>query len=77
MMVTNTNVKIFGLTRLRVEPTIYRTPGEHVNRYATDAVPDFIDVLYPLRRKSKDWLAQNKKNVSEWSDMSTSELLLQ
>ena len=23
-----------------------------------------------LRRKSKDWLARNQKNVSEWSDMS-------
>jgi len=23
-----------------------------------------------LRRKSKDWLAQNQDNVSEWSDMS-------
>jgi hypothetical protein len=24
-----------------------------------------------LRSKSKDWLAQNQGNVSEWSDMST------
>ena len=24
-----------------------------------------------LRRKSKDWLARNQNNVSEWSDMST------
>jgi hypothetical protein len=23
-----------------------------------------------LRRKSKDWLAQNQNNVSEWDDMS-------
>ena len=23
-----------------------------------------------LRRKSKDWLAQNQDNVSEWGDMS-------
>ena len=23
------------------------------------------------RRKSKDWLARNQNNVSEWSDMST------
>ena len=30
-----------------------------------------------LRRKSKDWLAQNQDNVSEWSDMSTRELLFQ
>jgi hypothetical protein len=28
-----------------------------------------------LRRKSKDWLAQNQNNVSEWSDMSIRELL--
>jgi len=25
----------------------------------------------PLRRKSKDWLARNQNNVSEWGDMST------
>ena len=24
-----------------------------------------------LKRKSKDWLARNQNNVSEWSDMST------
>jgi len=24
-----------------------------------------------LRSKSKDWLARNQDNVSEWSDMST------
>ena len=30
-----------------------------------------------LRRKSKDWLAQNQNNVSEWSDMSIPELLFQ
>ena len=28
-----------------------------------------------LRRKSKDWLAGNQNNVSEWSDMSTRGLL--
>ena len=28
-----------------------------------------------LRRKSKDWLAQNQNNVSEWSDMSCVELV--
>ena len=28
-----------------------------------------------LRRKSKDWLAQNQNNVSEWSDISTRRLL--
>jgi hypothetical protein len=30
-----------------------------------------------LRRESKDWLAQNQNNVSEWSDMSTRRLLFQ
>ena len=29
-----------------------------------------------LRRKSKDWLARNRNNVSEWSDISTQWLLL-
>ena len=30
-----------------------------------------------LRRKKKDWLAWIQNNVSEWSDMSTRELLFQ
>ena len=30
-----------------------------------------------LRRKSKDWLARNHNNVSEWNDMSTHGLLFQ
>jgi hypothetical protein len=30
-----------------------------------------------LRRKSKDWLARNWNNVSEWSDIFTRELLFQ
>jgi hypothetical protein len=30
-----------------------------------------------LRRKTKDWLAQNKTNVLEWRDMPTSGLLFQ
>jgi hypothetical protein len=30
-----------------------------------------------LRRKSKDWLARNQNNVSEWSDMSTRGLMFQ
>ena len=31
----------------------------------------FSAMLAALRRKSKDWLARNQANVSEWSDMST------
>jgi hypothetical protein len=30
-----------------------------------------------LRSKSKDWLARNQYNVSEWNDMSTRRLLFQ
>jgi hypothetical protein len=30
-----------------------------------------------LWKKSKDWLAQNQNNVSEWSDLSTHGLLFQ
>jgi hypothetical protein len=30
-----------------------------------------------LMWKSKDWLARNQNNVSEWSDMSTRRLLFQ
>ena len=30
-----------------------------------------------LRRKCKDWLAQNQNDVLEWSDMSTRGLLFQ
>ena len=30
-----------------------------------------------LRRKSKDWLARNQNNMSEWSDFSTRGLLFQ
>ena len=30
-----------------------------------------------LRKKSKDWLARNQDNVSEWSDMSIRGLLFQ
>ena len=30
-----------------------------------------------LRRKSKDWLARNQDNVSEWGDMSICQLLFQ
>jgi hypothetical protein len=30
-----------------------------------------------LSRKSKDWLARNQNNVSEWSNLSTSGLFFQ
>ena len=35
---TNTNFIVYGLIRPGLEPTIYRTRGEHANHYATDVV---------------------------------------
>jgi membrane associated rhomboid family serine protease len=36
-----------------------------------------VSVLAALRSKSKDWLARNQNNVSEWSVMSIHGLLFQ
>jgi hypothetical protein len=44
---TNTNFKVFGLTQLGLEPTIYRTQGEHTNHYATDVVRVGLDQSGP------------------------------
>jgi hypothetical protein len=33
---TDTNFTVLGLTRSGLEPTIYRTQGEHANHYTTD-----------------------------------------
>jgi hypothetical protein len=49
---TNTNFKVFGLTRPGLEPTIYRTRGKHGNHYATDAI-DTIDALIYLIKGKK------------------------
>ena len=38
---THTIFIVFGLTRLGIEPTIYRTRSEHANHYTTDAVEKF------------------------------------
>ena len=37
----------------------------------------FSAKLAALRRKSKDWLARNQDNVSEWGDMSIRGVLFQ
>ena len=37
---TNTNIIGFGLTRSGLEPTIYRTRGEHDSHYTTVATCD-------------------------------------
>ena len=35
---TNINLIVSGLTRSGLEPTIYRTQGEHANHHTTDAL---------------------------------------
>ena len=39
------------------------------------SICDFSAKYAALRRKSKDWLVRNQNNMSQWSDMSTRELL--
>ena len=45
---TNTKFTVFGLTRPGLEPTIYRTWGEHVNHYTTDAIfaPNTLNFIF-------------------------------
>jgi hypothetical protein len=53
---------------------------EHQSRQAKDykiGICCFSAKHAALRRKSKDWLAWNQNNVSEWSDTSTCGLLFQ
>ena len=50
---TKTNFIVFGLTRPALEPTIYRTRGEHTNHYATDEVGQRIKDKKTLLRKLK------------------------
>ena len=53
---TNTNFIVFGLTWRDLEPTIYRTRGEHANHYATIMVPGKIqDLLLLLYITNKIW----------------------
>ena len=35
---TNTSITVFELTLPMLEPTIYHTPGEHPNHYASNVV---------------------------------------
>ena len=38
-------ILVFGLTRPGLEPTFYRSRGEHANHYATDAVDNVEDMI--------------------------------
>ena len=52
-------------------------PRSGQNKNCEIAICCFSAKQAALRRKSKDWLAWNQYNVSEWSDMSTRGLLFQ
>ena len=45
---TNTNFIVFGLTRPELEPTIYRTRGQHANHYT---LMQTIFIAFCLYRK--------------------------
>ena len=53
---TNTNFIVFGLTRSGLEPTIYRTRGEHANHDATGAV----NYAWKLHTVKHTYIIQNK-----------------
>jgi hypothetical protein len=43
----NTSFIVFGLTRSRLEPTMYRTRGDHAKHYTTETV-EVKNVLSPI-----------------------------
>ena len=42
---THINYIVFGLTRLGLEPTIYRIRGEYTNHYTIDAVIQSLEEI--------------------------------
>ena len=49
---THDNFIVFGLTQSGIEPTIYRTRGEHASHYTTDAL--FIYIYGEGKQKTTD-----------------------
>ena len=45
LFLLNTNLLVFGLTQPELDPTIYRTRGEHANHNATDVVSKLIKTV--------------------------------
>jgi hypothetical protein len=66
----NINFIVFGLTWSGLEHTIYDTPDD--KHYTTNEVN-----FTAFRGKSKDLLARNQDNVSEWGNMSIRGMLFQ
>jgi hypothetical protein len=56
----NTNFIIFRLTRLVLEPTIYRTQGEQANYYTTDAVNNWLETFEMKEDKDISFFTQDK-----------------
>jgi hypothetical protein len=54
-----------------VEPQLGQTKDYEIGIYC------FSAKHAALRSRSKNWLARNQNNVSEWNDMSTRRLLFQ
>ena len=50
-------------------------PQSYQNKDFKIGICFFSDKHAPLTKKSKDWLARNQNNVSEWSHMSIRGLL--
>jgi hypothetical protein len=49
---TNTYFIVFDLTKSGVEPTIYRTQGDHPNHYKIDAVYQILNKTDTLEYKN-------------------------
>ena len=60
IVIYNSNFIIFGLTRLVLKPTIYRTQGEHANYYTTDAVNNWLETFEMKEDKDISFFTQDK-----------------
>jgi hypothetical protein len=57
-----------------LDPIVFEPRSGQTKDY-TISICCFSTKHATLRRKSKDWLARNQNNVSEWNDMSNRGLL--
>ena len=58
-----------------VEDLVFERPPSDQTKDYEIGICCFSAKHAALRSKSKDWLARNQNNASEWSDMSTRGLL--
>jgi hypothetical protein len=77
--IVNNNSMIISVMSMRFSNVIdrgFEPPSGQTKDYKI-GICCFCAKHTALRRKSKDWLAQNQNNVSEWSDSSAPGLLFQ